>query len=514
MPLKSRLFTNISHEFRTPLTVITGMADQVQGQPDRWLDKGTEMIKRNGNQLLNLVNQILELQKLESGSLKLNLIHGDLIKYLKYILESFHSLAESKNVQLHFHTEVEELPADYDPEKIIRIVSNLLSNAIKFAPEGGKIDFSVSLVSNNEKPFYLLKVKDNGVGIPTEKLPRIFDRFYQAENLHSSIGEGTGIGLALVKELVEFMEGKIEASSIPGKETIFSVALPLLANISPIEQADNYPDIFIPQFADESLPTSDEVTEHDNRPSVLIIEDNKDVVSYLKSCLDGIYQVEVAQNGQEGIDKAIEQTPDLIISDVMMPLKDGLEVCDTLKNDERTSHIPIILLTAKADIESRLSGLTRGADDYLTKPFNEKELLIRMKNLLDIRQALHTRYQSGEPIIPTKDISLKKEDEFIIKIREIITTHMSDENFKVGTICQEIGMSRSQLHKKIKALTGNSISHMIKEIRINHGINLLKTTDLQVAEIAFQLGFNDSGYFSRVLVAELGKTPSEIRKEA
>ncbi|MCB0837987.1 MAG: response regulator, partial [Bacteroidetes bacterium] len=513
--LKSTLFTNISHEFRTPLTVITGMAQQIRHKPEQWLDKGSEMILRNGNQLLNLVNQILELRKLEAGSLQVNLVHQDLIAYLRYIFESFHSLAESKDITMSFTAEPTKLMMDYDPEKIIRIISNLFSNAIKFTNENGHIDFTVNLWEEKEESFIQIKIDDNGQGIKPESLPYIFDRFYQVPNSsNTNPGEGTGIGLALVKELVELMGGRIEVSSEEGKGSVFSVILPISSkaqepntiaspamSLSPAGIQSEVLWANVPSDTDESLP------------SVLIIEDNPDVVTYLATCLEESYQVIVARNGQEGIDKALEVIPDLIISDVMMPLKDGLEICNTLKKDPRTSHIPIILLTAKADIESRLAGFTYGANAYLTKPFNQQELLIRMKNLLDERLNLQARYQSLNPIQPTEDIEIQKEDEFIIKVRELITKYMGDENFNVTILCKELGMSRSLLHKKMKALTGNSISHLIRTIRLDKARELLLNSDLQIGEIAYMLGFSDPGYLTRLFIAEFGKNPRDVRKE-
>ncbi|MCB0854730.1 MAG: response regulator, partial [Bacteroidetes bacterium] len=396
---KSRFFTNISHEFRTPLTVIKGINQQIQKQPEKWQDRGHELIEQNSNQLLNLINQILELRKLESGSLTFTLIHGNIIPHLQYIAESFHSLAENKNIEIHFQSEEPEMNMDYDPEKITRIIANLIANAIKFTPDEGKVFLHVKELP--KEGLLEIKIEDTGVGIPSEKLPYIFDRFYQAESDNTRSGEGTGIGLALVKELVSLLEGEIFVNSTPDKGTIFTIHLPVKRSLAGSDPSQTNSQIISENLHSISpfpVWASTGFDPENDRPSLLIVEDNPSLVEYLTSCLEDLYQIDVARNGQEGIDKALEVIPDLIISDVMMPLKDGLEVCNTLKKDPRTSHIPIILLTAKADIESRLAGFTYGANAYLTKPFNQQELLIRMKNLLDERLNLQARYQSLNPI--------------------------------------------------------------------------------------------------------------------
>ena len=417
--VKSRFFTNISHEFRTPLTVIGGMMQQIMKSPDQFLPKGGPLIIRNNAILLNLVNQILDLRKLESGAVQLSLIQGNVIPFLSYIFESFHSLAESKGIRLHFMSDEEEILMDYDKEKLLRIVTNLLSNAIKFTPDGGDVYLTVrskqlavgsmqgaggsgqthqahgqkKKPSSNELPTayrLLLTVKDTGIGIPPEQLPYIFDRFYQVDDSDTRKGElarphgggGTGIGLALTKELVKLMEGSIEVKSEEGKGSTFKIFLPIRRVASMEQSEERAVQTELNLIVDGSLPLttsaqdaksslhSDLLATTVDQSTLLIIEDNADVVEYLESLLEDRYQLEIARNGQEGIEVAIERVPDLILSDVMMPIKDGFEVCETLKNDERTSHIPIVLLTAKADADARLAGLQHDADAYLAKPFN------------------------------------------------------------------------------------------------------------------------------------------------
>lgn len=510
--MKSRFFTNISHELRTPLTVISGMVDQLKKDPEAWLDKSVSMIKRNSENLLNLVNQILDLRKLETGQLELHFIQDNIILYLSYILESFHSLADQKNIKLLFESEQSELVMDYDPAKILRIVTNLLSNAIKFTPRGGTIWLKAGRRSND----LLIQVKDTGIGIPEDQLSSIFDRFYQVDTAHSRKGEGTGIGLAIVKEFVQLMEGEIWVESELNKGTTFNFALPI-RQTSELKATEDKEAVV--QKVKGMITKSADVEENhgpenlkEELPTLLIIEDNPDVRQYLMACLKGKYHLKVAEDGLQGEKIAISDIPDLIISDVMMPGKDGFELCESLKTDQRTSHIPFILLTAKADDESRLSGLKRGADAYLSKPFNEEELEIRIEKLLDNRRMLQQRYGSLENLSPTNDIAVQQEDEFIVSLRQAVLDNIDDENYGIPEICRDMALSRSQLHRKLKALTDKSTSHFIRSIRLQKAKELLQTTDLNVSEVAYEVGFRNPRYFSTTFSEEFGVSPNEIKK--
>ena len=522
--MKSRFFTNISHEFRTPLTVIGGMAAQIRQEPKKWMEKGLELIQRNNHQLLDLVNQILDLRKLESGTMTLDMHQGDIIFYVRYLMESFHSLAESKGIELHFLCEMKELHMDFDREKLLRVISNMMSNAIKFTPEEGNVYMSVSrqqwerdsqniTKSNEQLPTngLLLMIKDTGVGIPAEKLPYIFDRFYQGDDSDTRQGEGTGIGLALTKELVKLMGGEISVTSEINKGSVFKLKLPISQN-APLESLIKTNEALAPPNSSTSSLKVVTPKAHDLAHKLLIIEDNNDVVTYLESILPGHYALIIARDGNEGIEKAIDEVPDLIISDIMMPYKDGFEVCKILKEDLRTSHIPIVLLTAKADIDSRLDGLRRGADAYLTKPFNQQELLIRLEQLLKLRQHLQGRYQTLEPLPPTKEVQLQQEDKFILEVRALIEKHLQDTDFGIPILCKAMGMSRTQLHLKIKALTKHSASHYIRAIRLHKAKTLLESSDLTISEIAYEVGFSDPSYFSRTFSEEFGQSPRSFQK--
>lgn len=515
--LKSFFFTNISHEFRTPLTIISGMADQIDQNPGKWMNKGMDMIKRNSLNLLNLVNQILDLRKLESGQHKLHLVQTDIIAYLHYLTDSFHSMTESQSIQLSFNTRESEVWMDIDKEKIQRILTNLLSNAIKFTEENGEISVSVEQ-SDKESPSLRIQVKDTGIGIPAAQLDHIFDRFYQVDGTATRKGEGTGIGLSLTKELVLLMGGSIHVDSEVGKGSTFTIDIPITKQAAKESDSlqSNLPSIIAPSLAPDqeasSSPDQFPFTAK-QQPSLLIIEDNYDVVEYIRSCLEDQYTLSIARDGQEGIDMALEQIPDLILCDVMMPRKDGFEVCHVLKSDERSSHIPIVMLTAKVDIDSRLQGLRKGADAYLAKPFHKEELMIRLANLLEIRRKLQARYSQGTVSELEPSPEFEQEDQFILKIRQAVEEHLSDTDFNVPELCKEVGMSRSTLHRKVTALTGDSTTLFIRKIRVQKAYRMLEETDLNLSEISYAVGFGDPRYFNRSFVKIYGYPPREVRKK-
>ena len=526
--VKTQLYTNITHEFRTPLTVILGMAQRIKSSPAAHLESGMDMIIRNGQSLLNLVNEMLDLSKLETGKMSLQLVHGDILNFLRYIVESFQSLAESQQKQLHFLADIDVLYTAYDPEKIRQIITNLLSNALKFTPEKGNIYISLSempVAGDATRATFVIKVKDTGMGIPETELEHIFDRFYQLDNSHTRKAEGTGIGLALTKELVKLMDGEITVKSPPtgaNKGTEFTVVLPLKKIAIPEEDAvystDTKPPLQKTTVANGIETITDE-KQTKERPLILLVEDNADVVAYTASCLPG-YRLAVGKDGKEGVEIAAEIIPDLIITDVMMPFVDGFELCHRLRKDEHTSHIPIIMLTAKADMESRLEGLQQGADAYLEKPFHPEELLLRIKKLLELRQNLQQFYLKKAGLIengllpaaaPVEIMATRTEDGFVKRVRETIEEHLTDSSFTVEQLCKLIFMSHSQLHRKLDALTGCSPNKFMRMIRLNKARDLLKNSSDSIASIALDCGYNDPGYFGRIFKQEYELTPQEWR---
>lgn len=509
--VKTQLYTNITHEFRTPLTVISGMADQVLENPEDWFRRGLTMIKRNSGQLLGLINQMLDLSKLEAGNLPIHLIQDDIVRFLKYLAESMHSYAESKDIRLHFLPSIKVLQMDFDPEKIQTIFLNLVGNGIKFTPEGGDIYITVSESLDPEHGASLeLKIKDNGIGIPAEQLPHIFDRFYQVDDSSTRKGEGTGIGLALTRELVKLLRGRVEVESQEEEGTAFTVFLPISKNAEQRAAITKAKDVGpMAELIPESVALAAEtVVENTDLPLALLVEDNKDVLQYLAACLEGKYRLEKATNGREGIEKAVNLVPDIIISDVMMPEKDGFEVVATLKEDSRTSHIPIILLTAKADLDSRLEGLERGADAYLSKPFEKKELEVRLRKLIEIRQQLSARYSTLNPIGLPSTQTEAEQDSYLQELKQAILSLLEDGEFTIPYLCREMGVSRTQLHRKLKALTGKTTTQVIRMIRMQRAKDLLAQSELNVSEVGYAIGYDNPSHFTQEFTKEFGKAPS------
>lgn len=517
--LKTRLYTNITHEFRTPLTVIMGMADNISGH-----DNARELIHRNSKNLLRLINQLLDLSKLDSGTMKMDMVQSDIIIYLQYLAESFQSMAHEKKVKLIFHAEIAKLVMDYDEVKIQHLFYNLMSNALKFTKEGGQVEIHTLKTERNGLPFLKLIIKDTGSGIPEDQLSHIFDRFYQADNSNTRKGDGTGIGLALTKELIELMGGTITVNSQLGKGTSFTLLLPIRIEAdTPLPQKDlrtsssHARKIVNNSLSDEKESGSSKESVED-KPVLLIIEDNTDVINYVVSLLHNDYEIHTAPNGKTGIDHAFEIVPDIIISDVMMPEKDGYEVCEFLKTDERTNHIPIILLTAKAEESDRITGLRKGADAFLMKPFNKEELIVRLEKLLEIRRSLQKRYGSTSSHITASSSGTAKpaeptlNDLFLQKIRKAIQDKMDNSDLGIQDLCQSVNLSYTQVFRKLKAITGENPTLYIRRMRLQKAVILLKTTQKSISQIAYEVGFSDPNYFSRVMHEEFGIPPSEMRK--
>jgi signal transduction histidine kinase/ligand-binding sensor domain-containing protein/DNA-binding response OmpR family regulator len=545
--LKSRFFANISHEFRTPLTLIKGPVKQIlDGEFAGNLKEQCKMILRNSDRLLGLINQILDLSKLESGEIKLQVAETDIIQYLNGMILTFSSLAESKKVTLKF-TSTENLLTGYvDCDKLEMIVTNLLSNAFKFTPEAGKVEVTVEIpkskypipdksqVPNCKLPitnsdFVEITISNTGPGIPADRIDKIFDRFYQEYNNYKKDGEGTGIGLALTKELVEVCRGEISVSSIPNKTTTFVVTLPVTK-----ESFEGDEIVVTPQISpltkeefegvSESIPTPttnhrefgiDHPASSIEHPvsSILIVEDNPDVTTYISSFMKNDYRIIIAENGKEGLKKALNKYPDLIISDVMMPEMDGFELCQKVKSDERISHIPVILLTAKADLNSKIEGLEFGADDYVTKPFEARELQIRSKNLIEQRRKLREKFSLLIDLKPG-DISTSSMDEQLLqRLLSVFEDHMEEPGFSTEYLAREIGMSRMHLNRKIQALTNLSTNEFIRTLRLQRAARLLRSASGTVSEIAYKVGFNNLSYFSKAFRKHFGKLPSDFTEK-
>jgi signal transduction histidine kinase/DNA-binding response OmpR family regulator len=519
--IKSAFFANISHEFRTPLTLILGPAEKIEKNQSSNPVKDAGIITRNSKRLMQLVNQLLDLSKLDAGKLKLEASPGNIVSFIKGIALSFESLSESRDIMLKIKSEKEFIEIYFDREKMLKILSNLLSNALKFTPENGSIIITLNETLNET---VTIKIKNIGIGIPKVELPKLFDRFYQVDSSQTKEYEGTGIGLALVKELVELHHGSITVDSEIGDVgktgwTEFTISLPIgkahLRNeeIVRTDEKDYQQESSVEEeeyLNSRALDNSNTVTD-ETKTIILVVEDNYDMREYIKESLINNYSIEEAVNGEQGVRLAEKIIPDLIISDLMMPKLDGNELTRILKKDERTSHIPIILLTAKSGQENKIIGLQTGADDYLTKPFDLQELRVKVENLISVRKKLQEKFSKGEFLSKRTDKKLKNIDEkFLAKVLEVIEKHISEEEFSIEECSSEVGFSRTHFHKKLRALVGKSPSQYVRTVRLYRAKQLIEEEKGNVSEIAYSVGFSSPAYFSRCFREEFGYPPSDI----
>ena len=496
---KLDFFTNVSHDLRTPLSLVAGPLEHVLEGPLQDDQKETLLLaRRNVDILRRLVNNILDFRKIESGNMPLTLYRFDLPSAVKEWMSGFDGT--SRTIR---YDGAQSLEVEADMRLLECILFNLLGNSIKHTSPGGEITVSVQ----QEGADAILTVKDNGEGIPREKLPYIFDRFYQAGK-HTS---GTGIGLALVKGIAELHGGSVSVESVPGEGATFFIRIPIrhegaeiLESRDAAEFTERFQDVY--RAANTSLEeAASSVTESD-RPTILVVDDNSDLREFIGTLLQGEYRIIKASDGKEALDKATRELPDLVVSDVMMPVMDGLELCKSLKGQFSTSHIPVILLTAKSLEEQRAEGYDSGADAYISKPFSEKVLLSRIGNLLKSRILLKEHYlETGE------SASRPQENDFLSRFRAKVQEHISDENLSVEQIGSEIGLSRVQLYRKVKALTGYSPVELVRITRLKAAAEMLKTTDKTISEIAYAVGFGTPSYFSKCFKELFGRQPGEGR---
>ncbi len=514
--IKSNFFANISHEFRTPLTlIIEPVENLLRNVKDGKTKKILEIIERNSKRLLDLINQLLDLSKLESGGMQLKVVKADFIPFFKGIVMSFESLAAVKKINLELKCPYDFLEIYFDPDKTEKIITNLIANAFKFSNEGGIV--SVELEAGDE--FIRYAVADKGMGIAEENLHKIFDRFYQVDNNFTKEGEGSGIGLALTKELVTVHKGIITVESELGKGSKFTVRIPVSKTFY---STDEISEAAMPQIHSVLLPEieidkSFENEINKNKQTILLVEDNIDMRNYIRGILIENFQVIECLNGEEGLTTARELIPDLILSDVMMPKMDGKELCANIKNDELTSHIPVILLTAKAGEESIIEGLETGADDYILKPFSTRELLVRIKNQIKVRATIRQKIIDSfsiQPVATEKITGLSKPDKtFIEKVTKIVEMNFKNPEFNIEEFSRGIGMSASQLRRKMNALFGKAPNEFIRTFRLNKAAKLITEEGLNISDAAFGSGFNSLSYFSKCFLEEFGKNPSYLMKK-
>lgn len=519
--LKFRFFTSVSHELRTPLTLILSPMEGVLKEvTDEKLRGKLELMYRNAQRLLNLVNQLLDFRKNEMAGLHLTLSEGDIVAYVHGICTSFLMLSEKKHVRLTFFSAMESLEMSFDEDKIGKVVMNLLSNAFKFTPEGGRVD--VALEMSKELPEKLLiKVSDTGVGIGDEEKERIFERFYQVERADlKQQPMGSGIGLSLVHDFVTLHEGTVRVVDNPGGGSVFLVELPVkhvranALKAASLATGAGAAETSLPDAEKEALPETLPDAEKGNgdngKPLALLVDDNEDLVAFMKDSLSLYFRIEAAYNGKEAWRKMPELMPDIVVSDVMMPEMDGNELCRCLKADKRTCDIPVILLTARQAIEAKVEGLTVGADDYVTKPFNVEILILRMRKLIDLSKKRKKKTmiepEPGEVAITSMD------EKLVENAIRYVEANISRCDLSVEELSRALGMSRVHLYKKLSQITGRTPIEFIRVIRLKRAAQLLRESQQSVSEIAYQLGFNNPKYFSKYFKEEFGVLPSAYQE--
>lgn len=514
---KFNFFTNISHELRTPLTLILGPLEDTMSSSRLHftLKNNLELVQRNAIRLLKLINQLMDFRKIEEGKMKLNVTKNNLGNFVLEIANEFKELAKKKHISLNVNNMATGLNIYFDNAMIDKVLFNLLSNAFKFTEEHGTINITID--QDEENSLAIVKIEDDGIGMSNEDVEHAFDLFYQG---HSSTFKGTGLGLSLSKELIIAHKGDIEINSKKGKGTCFTIKLPLEQDH--VKPADIKSEFTQNNFIKDSYIYISDILPHhyekvskeplENVASILIIEDNDDLKEFLKNRLEGTYEVHTANNGNEGINKAFDIVPDLIISDIIMPGLSGLKIAETLKNDLRSSHIPIILLTAKSSIEDQIEGMKSQADLFISKPFNLTYLEESIVSLLKNRTILREHYTSELPSESRSNTSNKLDRKFISEFTSIIEANLSNEDFSVDDIYKGLGISKIQLYRKTKALLGFNVNDYILTVRLQKAKYLLNNEDLSISEIAYKVGFASQAYFSTVFKSKFSVTPSEFKE--
>lgn len=516
--MKIKFLTNLSHEFRTPISLIMAPVDKLLEQPNSGpVTEQLGVIKRNSRRLLNLVNQLLDFRKLEENELKLNLVEGEFISFVREVADSFYDLANRKKIVTVFKTASERLFVKFDHDKVERILFNLLSNAFKFTMPGGQITVEVTapVISEDGNSYRLgISVADTGTGIAADQVRHVFDRFYQADAQPAILNQGSGIGLSITRELVQLHGGEISVKSELGKGSIFSLSILLpVINLSETAMHEQNTPEAAPIVIDDDRDNKPKaaIATGVNRLHVLVIEDNDEMRQYLSESLAATYKVSEAANGREGWHKALAVHPDLIVSDISMPYMDGIQLSCKLRADKRTSHIPIILLTAMTSQKEQLAGLELGVNDYLTKPFNFDILNIKIKNLLQLNKSLKETYQKKIKVIPA-DMDIESSSERFIKdVVMYIEKNINNPKFSVEEISHHFSMSRGSFYSKITELTGEPPVEFIRSIKLDKAAILLEKTDLTIAEIAYSIGFSTPHYFTKSFKAKYNVLPSEYR---
>lgn len=513
---KVNFFTNISHELRTPLTLIMGVSDELLTGKGNEKQKNSlvRQIQQNSIRLLRLINQLMDFRKVEFNKMNMSVSEYNIIDFIKIICDSYSSIAAQRNISFKFLTKTEEIKLWFDPDKMDKVIFNLLSNAFKFTPDHGKL--TVSIITDSYEKTVKINVEDSGDGIDLDEFEKIFEPFYQIKSVHSA---GTGLGLSLSKSLVELHKGSITVQSIKGHGARFTVTLPIGKDHFSADQIIKNEDYVIStdSIYDESLnyqlgQVNDREIKHIDSFHIHIIEDNAEIQHFLLRNLESKYQITQSITGNDGFAQATNLVPDLLICDLSLPGMDGIDIVKALKNDLRTSHIPIIILTSKATVTQQIAAMQAGAESFITKPFNIHVLEATIQNLIHNRQILKESMHS-DVIDLRENTSLKNIDQdFISRLSVYIQNHFTDPQFQINDLCEEMQLSRSQLYRKAKSLLGENISDFIQNKRLSHAEKLLLATDTPIADIAYSSGFSSPDYFSTVFKQKYNVTPSQFRR--
>lgn len=520
---KVRFYINMSHELRTPLSLILAPLEELLGEKNSF-DPGVQQklsyVYKNGQKLLHIVNQLLDFRKAESGTLPINIVSGPVESLSMNVFNLFKENARKRNINFHFHSDLKDELLPVDRMYLETILMNLLSNAFKFTPDGGEISLSLW----KTETVYGLTIRDNGIGISVEKLSRIFERFYQVDDNK----KGSGIGLSLVKLLIDKHRGTIEVASEIGKFTEFKVTLPADIQVFPAEEqrqdkevpfslSEPMPSLDVSYTEEVAVPPADmdkqDSLEGEGRATILLVDDNKEMVDYLKNNFKSEYITLIAGNGEEALEMMKEQKVDLILSDVMMPGIDGIKLCEIVKKNMQTCHIPVILLSAEGSIEAQAAGIQVGADDYISKPFSMYLLKGKINNILKARQRLRYYYSSTIDIDAAKMTSNKLDEEFITKAIQTVEENISDEDFTADDLAEKLFMSRSSLYYKMNSISGEPPANFIRRIRFNMACKLLLDGRYSISEVSAMVGFASRSYFSTSFKKYMGCLPSDYVKK-
>lgn len=510
--IKTEFVSNLSHEFRTPLTLVLGLLDEMKNSLLPIMDdkekESFEVVYRNAIRIKELIHQLLDISQLETRTEKLQLSRGDLAEWTSKLAVTYASLARKKGIRFFYTISGSSEESWFDADKLEKIISNLLSNAVKYTDRNGEVELTLNTEEDEGLAMGCFEIRDTGRGIPEEEQERIFERFYRLQSDGINSIEGTGVGLYLVKKLTELHLGSIEVISKPGKGSIFRVRIPLSQELPPKDFQESNPVVSAPDLDKYNEP--EVLTE--NRPRILIVEDNPDLNKFLHTNLEKHFSVLSAFHGKEGLELTKKEVPDMVISDVMMPEMDGVEMSRWIRKDPLTGHIPILMLTAKVDRESKIEGLEGGAEDYLAKPFDMEELILKVKNHLETVKKTRAHYRKILLEQPETEGVQAPEDRFVKELVALVKKNMDDPDYQLEEMCSDLGISRSQLYRKLDQLTGLKPGELLRNLRLNTAAQCFRSGHTNISQVMYSVGFNNLSYFAQSFRKQFGANPSDYIK--